>query len=154
MDTICLVFGRFFEKGHDGRKCTFTLLAQRASPQIRGGGRCQSDLPKQAHGPVVTPLVDRLSWRGEGKISSRSLPRAETRRYDTHQLKLERHNLGYLRQGAFSGIWPAGSSQSTFHGSIRARGSGKLELGLRHLIFIGQSKGPCANERLARNGRF
>lgn len=86
------------------------------SPQIRGGGRCQSDLPKQAHGPVVTPLVDRLSWRGEGKISSRSLPRAETRRYDTHQWKLEGTILATSGKGPSQEFGPQGVANRHFMG--------------------------------------
>jgi hypothetical protein len=54
-------------------------------------------------------------------------------------------------QGGFSGIWPVGSSQSTFHGSVGARDSGKLELGIfgpQASYLIRQSKACALNEKV------
>ena len=56
-------------------------------------------------------------------------------------------------QGGFSGIWPAGSSQSTFHGSVGARDSGKLELGIfgpQASYLIRQSKACALNEKVGQ----
>ena|ERR1700728_490710 len=100
-----------------------------ASPRIRSGGRHQSDLPKQAYGPVVTPLAKRLSWRGQGKQVRDRFPGLKRGDRRPTNGKLEGAVLASSDKGGFSGIWPAGSSHISWD-PVRARGSGKLDFSI------------------------